>query len=70
MEFTVFTEPQQGFSYDDQLAFALAAERTGFDAFQMGDASAIAVITLLIAIAFTSVYLYVLNYREMKAALQ
>lgn len=44
--------------------------RTGFDAFQMGDASAIAVITLLIAIAFTSVYLYVLNYREMKAALQ
>lgn len=44
--------------------------RTGFDAFQMGDASAIAVITLLIAIAFTSVYLYVLNYREMKAAMQ
>ncbi len=44
--------------------------RTGFDAFQMGDASAIAVITLLIAIAFTSVYLYVLNYRELKAALQ
>lgn len=37
MEFTVFTEPQQGFSYDDQLAFALAAERTGFDAFFRSD---------------------------------
>ncbi|MFV0319676.1 MAG: LLM class F420-dependent oxidoreductase [Microbacterium sp.] len=37
MEFTIFTEPQQGFSYDDQLAFALAAERTGFDAFFRSD---------------------------------
>lgn len=37
MEFTVFTEPQQGFSYDDQLAFAQAAERTGFDAFFRSD---------------------------------
>lgn len=37
MEFTVFTEPQQGFSYDDQLAFALAAERHGFDAFFRSD---------------------------------
>ena len=37
MEFTVFTEPQQGFSYDDQLAFALTAERTGFDAFFRSD---------------------------------
>ncbi|MFT4219237.1 MAG: LLM class F420-dependent oxidoreductase [Microbacterium sp.] len=37
MEFTIFTEPQEGFSYDDQLAFALAAERTGFDAFFRSD---------------------------------
>lgn len=37
MEFTIFTEPQQGFSYDDQLAFAQAAERTGFDAFFRSD---------------------------------
>lgn len=37
MEFTIFTEPQQGFSYDDQLAFALAAERHGFDAFFRSD---------------------------------
>lgn len=37
MEFTIFTEPQQGFSYDDQLAFAQAAEATGFDAFFRSD---------------------------------
>lgn len=37
MEFTVFTEPQQGFSYNDQLAFALAAEEVGFDAFFRSD---------------------------------
>ncbi|ALJ18450.1 LLM class F420-dependent oxidoreductase [Microbacterium sp. No. 7] len=37
MEYTVFTEPQEGFSYDDQLAFALAAERHGFDAFFRSD---------------------------------
>lgn len=37
MEFTIFTEPQQGFSYDDQLAFAQTAERTGFDAFFRSD---------------------------------
>ncbi len=36
----------------------------------MGDASALAVITLLIAIAFTSIYLYVLNYREARAGLR
>ena len=44
--------------------------RQGFEAFQMGDASSVAVITLLIAIAFTSIYLYVLNYRDTKAALR
>lgn len=44
--------------------------RQGFEAYQMGDASSIAVVTLLIAIAFTSIYLYVLNYRETKADLR
>jgi multiple sugar transport system permease protein len=48
----------------------LTLYRTGFEAFQMGDASALAVITLLIAIAFTSIYLYVLNYRETQANLR
>lgn len=37
MESTIFTEPQQGASYEDQLAFALAAERTGFDGFFRSD---------------------------------
>ena len=48
----------------------LSLYRTGFEAFQMGKASSLAIITLLVAIAFASIYLYVLNYREMKAALQ
>ncbi len=34
----------------------------------MGDASAVAIIALLVAISFTSVYLYVLNYRETRAS--
>jgi F420-dependent oxidoreductase-like protein len=37
MEYCVFTEPQQGASYDDQLAFAQAAERVGFDGFFRSD---------------------------------
>jgi F420-dependent oxidoreductase-like protein len=37
MEYCVFTEPQQGFSYDDQLAMAQAAERLGFDGFFRSD---------------------------------
>jgi multiple sugar transport system permease protein len=47
----------------------LSLYRTGFEAFQMGDASVLAVVTLLVAIAFTSIYLYVLNYRETRAQL-
>lgn len=31
MEYCLFTEPQQGFSYDDQLAFARSAEQHGLD---------------------------------------
>src|SRR5919106_2642240 len=45
----------------------LSLYRTGFEAFQMGDASALAIITLLVAIAFASIYLYVLSYRETRA---
>lgn len=37
MRLRVFTEPQQGATYDDQLAVALAAERLGFDAFFRSD---------------------------------
>lgn len=37
MEYCLFTEPQQGFDYDDQLAFALAAERLGFYAYFRSD---------------------------------
>lgn len=37
MEYCVFTEPQQGASYDDQLAFAQAAELLGFDGFFRSD---------------------------------
>nr|WP_199858804.1 LLM class F420-dependent oxidoreductase [Microbacterium sp. CFBP 8794] len=33
----MFTEPQQGFSYDDQLAFAQSAERHGLDGFFRSD---------------------------------
>ncbi|CAN5546139.1 LLM class F420-dependent oxidoreductase [soil metagenome] len=45
MDLRIFTEPQQGASYDDLLAVALTAEEVGFDAFfrsdhylKMGDA--------------------------------
>ena len=37
MEFAVFTEPQQGATYDDLLAVALEAERLGFGAFFRSD---------------------------------
>ncbi|MGO3320422.1 MAG: LLM class F420-dependent oxidoreductase [Microbacterium gubbeenense] len=36
-EFCVFTEPQQGATYDTQLAFAQQAERSGFDGFFRSD---------------------------------
>jgi multiple sugar transport system permease protein len=48
----------------------LSLYRTGFEAFQIGDASSLAIVTLLIAIAFASIYLYVLNYRETRAQLK
>lgn len=37
MEYCLFSEPQQGFSYDDQLAFAQSAERHGLDGFFRSD---------------------------------
>ncbi|SFS15228.1 probable F420-dependent oxidoreductase, Rv1855c family [Microbacterium sp. cf046] len=37
MEYCTFTEPQGGFSYEEQLAFALATERAGFDGFFRSD---------------------------------
>src|SRR5215210_6543173 len=37
MELRIFTEPQQGASYDDLLAVAQATEASGFDAFFRSD---------------------------------
>src|SRR5687768_12581759 len=37
MQLRIFTEPQQGASYDDQLAVARLAEELGFDAFFRSD---------------------------------
>ena len=37
MEYCTFTAPQQGFSYVEQLAFARATERVGFDGFFRSD---------------------------------
>jgi len=37
MEYCVFTEPQQGFSYQEQLDFAQTAEQLGFDGFFRSD---------------------------------
>ncbi|MBB2975968.1 F420-dependent oxidoreductase-like protein [Microbacterium endophyticum] len=37
MEYCLFVEPQEGFSYDDQLAFAQATEAHGFDGFFRSD---------------------------------
>lgn len=37
MDFRIFVEPQQGATYDDQLAVAQAAERLGFDGFFRSD---------------------------------
>lgn len=37
MDFRIFTEPQNGASYDDQLAVARATESLGFDAFFRSD---------------------------------
>lgn len=37
MEYCLFTEPQQGASYDDQLAFAQTGERLGFDGYFRSD---------------------------------
>lgn len=37
MRLRIFVEPQQGATYDDQLAVALVAERLGFDAFFRSD---------------------------------
>lgn len=37
MDFRIFTEPQMGATYDDQVVLAQAAERLGFDAFFRSD---------------------------------
>lgn len=47
-------------------AIGLTLFRKAFEGFTMGWSAALAVITLLIAIAFTSIYLYILNLRVQK----
>lgn len=47
---------------------AITLYRKAFEAFNLGWASALAVILLLTAIAFTSIYLFVLNRRRAEAA--
>ena len=42
--------------------------RTGFDSFAMGRAAAMAVVLLLISIAFTAMFIYVLNLRRQRGA--
>ena len=37
MDFRIFTEPQQGASYDELLAVALRTEQLGFDGFFRSD---------------------------------
>jgi multiple sugar transport system permease protein len=48
---------------------AMTLFRRAFEAFNMGSSSALAVILLLISIAFTATFLYVLYLRERKTAL-
>ncbi len=43
---------------------SLTLYREAFDSFSMGSASALALFVLFIAIAFTSIYLFVLNYQK------
>lgn len=47
---------------------AINLYRTGFDSFAMGRAAAMAVILLLISIAFTAMFIYVLNLRRQRGA--
>lgn len=49
MDLRIFTEPQQGASYDDQLAVAQRAERLGFDAFFAPTTSSASVATGFLA---------------------
>jgi len=48
----------------------IAIYRRAFAAFTMGSASTLALVTLLIAIAFTAIYLYVLKTKERQAILK
>jgi multiple sugar transport system permease protein len=59
----VYTMTRGGPGNETEL-IALTLYRQGFNAFTMGKASALAIIALLIAISFTSIYLYVLQKRE------
>ncbi|MDA3951153.1 MAG: sugar ABC transporter permease [Spirochaeta sp.] len=49
---------------------AVALYRQAFQAFKMGRSSAMAILTLMVAIAFTSIFLYILNFGKRKGDIQ
>jgi multiple sugar transport system permease protein len=49
---------------------AVALYRQAFQAFTMGRSSAMAILTLMVAIAFTSIFLYILNFGKRKGDIQ
>jgi len=62
----IFTMTRGGPGNSTEL-IGLTLYRQAFNAFTMGQASALAIISLLIAISFTSIYLYVLKRKEAAA---
>jgi multiple sugar transport system permease protein len=62
----IFTMTRGGPGNSTEL-IGLTLYRQAFNAFTMGQASAMAIISLLIAISFTSIYLYVLKRKEAAA---
>jgi len=62
----IFTMTRGGPGNSTEL-IGLTLYRQAFNAFTMGQASALAIISLLIAISFTSIYLYVLKKKEAAA---
>ena len=62
----IFTMTRGGPGNSTEL-IGLTLDRQAFNAFTMGQASSLAIISLLIAISFTSIYLYVLKKKEAAA---
>lgn len=71
MEYCTFSAPRQGFTYEEQLAFALATERSGFDGFFRsanicGDATEVAAkVGRLIDLGAQRVYFQTVDMRDL-----